>query len=117
MRRPAGAIAWFVTGAAMGFGALALSFASLGALALLPGLIIGAVLLVFRIRPASMLLVGAGLGIAAPWILHITSGDTPDRQLWPVLVGLALLVMGLLILFTQKRGSSAAKATPQARSV
>ncbi len=117
MRGPAGAIAWFITGAAIGFGALALAAASLGARALLPGLIFGAVLLVFRIRPVSMLLVGAGLGIAVPWILHITSGDTPDRQLWPVLVGLALLVMGLLIFFRKKRGSRARKATPQARSI
>lgn len=117
MRTRVGAIAWFITGAAIGFGGLALAFASLGAIVLLPAVAIGAVLLVFRIRPASMLLVGAGFGIAVPWILHITSGDTPDSELWPVFVGLTLVATGLFMFFTQKPGSDPAQATPRPRSV
>lgn len=97
MRSRIGAIAWFITGAALGFGGLALAFASLGAIMLLAALPVVALLLVFRVRPASMLLVGAGSGIGIPWGLHITSGDTPDSQLWPLFVGLAVLVAGLLL--------------------
>ncbi len=116
-RAKAGAIAWFITGAAIGFGGLALAFASLGAVVLLPALVIGGVLLVFRIRPASMLLVGAGSGIAVPWVLHITSGDTPDSQLWPVIVGLALTATGLYMFFKQERGPNPTEPTPRAQSV
>jgi hypothetical protein len=117
VRNRVGAIAWFITGAAIGFGSLALAFASLGAIVLLPALAIGAVLLVFRIRPASMLLVGAGLGVAVPWILHIASGNTPDSELWPVFVGLALLATGLFMFFTQKSEPNPVQAKPRARSV
>ena len=107
---------WFVVGAAFGFGGLALAFASLGAILLLPAVAIGAMMMIFRIRPAAMLLVGAGIGIAVPWTLHITSGDTPDRQLWPVLVGGVLIGTGLLIFFRQNREQEP-RLTPRARSV
>lgn len=115
MKRWASAIAWFVTGAAAGFGGLALAAASLGAIALLPALVIGAALLVFRIPSASMFLVGAGSGIAVPWVLHITSGDTPDSQLWPVFVGLAFVAAGLFLFLRPRPGLDQAPP-PQAPS-
>lgn len=94
-----------MAGGAIGFGGLALVFGSLGAIILVPALAIAAVVFfVFRIRGISMLLVGAGSGIAIPWVLHITSGDTPDRELWPVFVGLALAASGFFMFFTGKPG-------------
>ena len=110
MRAAAGAIAWFITGAAFGIGGFALTLASLGAILLLPALAVGAVLLVFRIRPASMLLVGAGSGIAVLWGLHITSGDTPDSELWPIFLGLALIAGGFFLLLRQKREQAPARS-------
>lgn len=99
MKLWAGAIAWFVTGAAAGFGGLALAVASLGAIALLPALAVAAILIIFRFPSASMFLVGAGSAVSLTWLLHITSGDTPDNQVWPVLAGAALAAIGLLMFF------------------
>lgn len=97
MRARLGAIAWFVTGALVGFGGLALILASLGVVALLPAAAIGALLLAFRVRSDSMFFIGAGLGITVPWGLHITSGDTPDDQLSPVVFGLVLVAAGIFL--------------------
>ena len=103
MKARLGAIAWLVTGALVGFGVLALILASLGAVALLPALVIGALLLTFRVRSAPMFLVGAGLGLAVPWGLHITSGDTPDDELAPVILGLALVATGVFLALRHSR--------------
>lgn len=93
MKARAGAVGWFITGGVIGFSAL--DTIGIGGLTLLPALCVGVLLLVFRVPGVWTSLVGAGAVVALLWTLHITSGDTPDSELWPVVVGLALVVAGL----------------------
>ena len=96
------ATASFLTGAAVGFGSLAAAGASLGGIVLLPAVAVAAILLVLRTRARSVFLVGAGLGLAVPWGRHVTSGDTPDNQLWPIFLGLSLVAGGVVLLLRAK---------------
>ncbi len=101
MRDRGGPIFWFIAGAATGFSALDLI--GLGAITLLPAIGIAALLLALRVPGWPMSLVGAGSLIAILWTLHITSGNTPDSELWPILVGVVLVAAGGMISMKQKR--------------
>lgn len=90
-----GAFLWFVAGAVAAFSFLgAVGF---GAYTLMPSFGLVIVLLAIRIPGWWMWFVGAGSLMTVLWTLHITSGDTPDDSLVPIVVGLALAAMGLLI--------------------
>lgn len=94
MRTRIGAIVWFIVGglAAFGFfGAI-----GMGALFVLPVLFATLVLLTVRLPGIWMAPVGAGVVGGLGWTVHITSGDTPDDQLWPIFVGAGLVVIGVL---------------------
>lgn len=96
-----GALLWFIIGGLIGFSALAL--VGVGAIAVLPALIIGALFLLFRIPGVAMSIVGAGSVMAVLCTLHITSGDTPDSDVWPIGLGVVLIASGLTIFFRAKR--------------
>jgi hypothetical protein len=105
MRARGGPILWFIIGGILGFSALDL--VGFGAITLLPAAIIWVLFLVLRIPGLAMSLVGAGTVMAVLWTLHITSGNTPDSDLWPVLLGLVFVVAGLTMFLWRKRANLA----------
>ena len=90
-----GGILWFIAGGAVALSAV--STIGFGAYTLLPSLGLALLFLALRIPRWWMLFIGSGSLVAVLWTLHITSGDTPDDSILPILVGLALLTTGVLI--------------------
>ncbi len=106
MRARGGPALWFITGGVLAFSGLDL--VGLGAFTLLPATGVALVLLALRVPGLSVVLIGAGSVMSVLWGLHITSGDTPDSELWPVFLGLVLLAVGLTIHFRHGRANQAA---------
>ncbi len=103
MRGHRGPILWFIIGGVIGFSTLDL--VGFGGITLLPAVFIAALLLVLRVPGSAMSLVGAGSVISVLWSLHITSGDTPDSELWPVFLGLVFVAAGLTMFYMRKRAN------------
>ena len=101
MKPQAAATVWFITGGVISFSAL--DMIGMGALTLLPAVCVAVLLAAFRVPVVSISLVGAGTVMAFLWGLHIASPDSPDNEVWPVLVGLGLVALGLILF--RKRGS------------
>lgn len=93
MSRRSGGALWFLCGGLFGFSVLA-GLHGMGRLAVPVLFLFGLVFMMLRIPGTWMGLAGAGSVIAIGWALHITSGDTPDDQLLPIVVGVALAVLG-----------------------
>ncbi len=92
MSRRSGGAFWFACGGIIGFSALA--FHGIGLVTIVVALLVATVLVMLRTPGRWMALAGAGSVVAIGWALHITSGDTPDDQVWPVIVGVALGALG-----------------------
>ncbi|HJR45194.1 MAG TPA: hypothetical protein VJ927_06270 [Actinomycetota bacterium] len=103
MRARLGPTLWFVAGAVGGFSVAGLH--SWLYLTLLPTFGFALILLALRIPGTWLWPVGAGLVVAIVWGLHITSGDTPDDEVWPVLVGLAAATLGVVMFLRERKKS------------
>lgn len=103
MTQRSGGAAWFLCGGVFGFSALA--FHGIGFVTIVVALLIATVLATLRTRGRWMVLAGAGSVAAVGWVSHITSGNTPDDQVWPILVGVLLGVVGFAM-FARTGGES-----------
>lgn len=92
MTRRGGGAVWFLCGGVFGFSALA--FHGIGFVTIVVALLVGTILVMLRIPGRWMAVAGAGSVVAIGWALHITSGNTPDDQVWPILVGIVLGLLG-----------------------
>ncbi len=92
---------WFVAGAATALSLLGVH--SWLYLTLLPSITFGLILLALRVPGSWLWPVGAGSLVATLWGLHITSGDTPDDEVWPLLIGVGSAVLGVAM-FLRSRG-------------
>ncbi len=72
-------------------------------LTLLPSIAFGLILLTLRVPGAWMWPVGAGAVVATLWGLHLSSGDTPDDQVWPLVVGLGSVALGIAMFLGNRR--------------
>lgn len=100
--RRSGAALWFVCGGLFGFSVLA-GLHGMGRLAVPVLFVLALIFMLLRIPGVWMGLAGAGSVVAIGWALHITSGDTPDDQVWPVVLGVVLGTLGF-VMFAGRTG-------------
>lgn len=85
-------IAWAFSGALFGFALLAMT--SIGVFVLIAAVAMALPLVILRAPGSPWFLVGGGVTFALAWLSLVLDPNAPDDSLWPVLVGMAIAIIG-----------------------